>query len=364
MTQPPEGWSSPGGPTPPPPPGYLAGHGYGYGAPPPPGYGPPPPTAAPPWAQPGWGQPGFGAPVVVPGVIPLRPLALGELLDGAVKVVRRYPRPTFAMAGLLAVVTTVLNVLAVLAEDYSSLAEDLGTGGTSADPVVGGNLASLPAGLVGLLAGIVLTGFLVAVVGKAVLGHPTTFGEVWQQVRGRVLALVGLALLTGALSFGPILATVVLAVLLALLSPVLLVLGVPLVLAAIALGVHVYVRFSLAPAVLVLERATVRTSLTRSATLVKGDWWRCFAILLLVQVIASVVSSILTVPFLLIAGINAVANPAAGSVTLLFVVSQLGAGLTTLLVAPFAAGARGLLYVDRRMRAEGLDLTLQAAARG
>lgn len=361
MTQPPGSWSSPGGPAPEPPPAY----GYGYGTPPPPpGHPPPPPVAAPPWAQPGWGQPGFGAPQVTPGVVPLRPLTLGELLDGAVKVVRRYPRPTLGMSGLLAIVTTLLNVLAVLAQDYSSFAQDVrGNGTTGTDSTVSGNLASIPANVVGLLAGIVLTGFLVAVVGKAVLGHATSFGEVWRQVRGRILALIGLALLTGLLAFGPLVVGVVVAVLLALVSPVLLLLGIPLALASAALGVHLYVRFSLAPAVLVLERAGIRTSLRRSGVLVKGDWWRVFGILLLVQVIAGFVSSVLTVPFLVLAGVNAFANPEAGSFTLLFVVSQIGGGLATLLVSPFAAAARGLLYVDRRMRAEGLDLTLQAAAR-
>lgn len=362
MTQPPEGWSSPGGPAPEPPPAY----GYGYGTPPPPpGYPPPPPVAAPPWAQPGWGQPGFGAPQVTPGVVPLRPLTLGELLDGAVKVVRRYPRPTLGMSGLLAIVTTLLNVLAVLAQDYSSFAEDVTSGGSSgtSGTNVNGSLASIPANVVGLLAGIVLTGFLVAVVGKAVLGHPTSFGEVWQQVRGRILALVGLALLTGLLAFGPPVVGVLLAVLLGFLSPWLLLLGVPVALASVALGVHLYVRLSLAPAVLVLERAGIRTAMKRSGVLVKGDWWRVFGILLLVQVIAGFVSSVLTVPFLFLAGFNAFANPDAGSFTLLFVVSQIGGGVATLLVAPFAAAARGLLYVDRRMRAEGLDLTLQAAAR-
>jgi hypothetical protein len=298
-------------------------------------------------------------------VVPLRPLTLGELLDGAVKVVRRYPRPTLGMSGLLAIVTTLLNVLAVLAQDYSSFAEDV-TGSSASsgtDANVNGTVASIPANLVGLLAGIVLTGFLVAVVGKAVLGHATTFGEVWRQVRGRILALVGLALLTGLLSFGAVALGIVVAVVLGVLSPWLLFLGVPLALAAAAFGVYVYVRLSLAPAVLVLERAGIRTAMRRSGVLVKGDWWRVFGILLLVQVIAGFVSSVLTVPFLLVAGINAFANPDAGSFTLLFVVSQIGGGVATLLVAPFAAAARGLLYVDRRMRAEGLDLTLQAAAR-
>jgi len=43
--------------------------------------------------------------------------------------------------------------------------------------------------------------------------------------------------------------------------------------------------------------------------------------------------------------------------------TQVGGGIATFLVSPFSSGVRALLYVDRRMRAEGLDLTLQAAAR-
>jgi MFS family permease len=300
-------------------------------------------------------------------VVPLRPLTLGELLDGAVKVVRRYPRPTLGMSGLLAIVTTLLNVLAVLATDYSSLAEDVSGGSTSSEPDVGASVASIPANLVGLLAGIVLTGFLVAVVGKAVLGRPTSFRETWEQVRGRILALVGLALLTTLLVIAPLGLAVLVAVLLGAVSPWLLLLGVPLVLAGVALSVRLYVRLSLAPAVLVLERAGVRTAMRRSGALVgsalRGDFWRLLLALALVQLIAVFVTGVLTVPFAVLGGVNAVVNPDAGGFTLLFVVTQVGGGLASFLVSPFVAAARGLLYVDRRMRAEGLDLTLQAAAR-
>jgi MFS family permease len=300
-------------------------------------------------------------------VVPLRPLTLGELLDGAVKVVRRYPRPTLGMSGLLAIVTTLLNVLAVLATDYSSLAEDVSGGSTSSEPDVGASVASIPANLVGLLAGIVLTGFLVAVVGKAVLGRPTSFRETWEQVRGRILALVGLALLTTLLVIAPLGLAVLVAVLLGAVSPWLLLLGVPLVLAGVALSVRLYVRLSLAPAVLVLERAGVRTAMRRSGALVgsalRGDFWRLLLALALVQLIAVFVTGVLTVPFAVLGGVNAVVNPDAGGFTLLFVVTQIGGGLASFLVSPFVAAARGLLYVDRRMRAEGLDLTLQAAAR-
>ena len=40
---------------------------------------------------------------------------------------------------------------------------------------------------------------------------------------------------------------------------------------------------------------------------------------------------------------------------------DVGAGIAQTVVAPFTAGVRALLYIDRRMRAEGLDVSLMAA---
>jgi hypothetical protein len=297
--------------------------------------------------------------------VPLRPLTLGEILDGAVKVIRRYPKPTLGLSAVIAVLTTVLGLLIVIGSDYSSFADDVRSGGSSDDPFVNGaDIASIPVSVLGWLAGIVLTGFLVAVVGKAVLGQPASFGETWQQVRPRIWALLGLALITGLVAGGPVVVGVLLAVLLALASPVLLVIGIPLAIAAACLGVYLYVRISLASAALVLEKASVRSALTRSSVLVKGDWWRVFGILLLVQLISYVVSQVLVIPFAIIGGISLFTNPDEGGVTALFLLVQVGSGLASFLIGPFTSGARALLYVDRRMRAEGLDLTLQAAARG
>jgi hypothetical protein len=375
MNEPTEGWSTPGGDVPPPTPGY---------GPPPPGYGPPPAGqdqgygGQPGWTQPGWQgwqqgqqqtwQP-WSAPVVSPGVVPLRPLTVGEVLDGAVKVVRQYPRPTLAMSAIVAVVTTVFNLLALLAEDTSSLANDATSGSSSDsfntgfDSGVGG-LAGVPGTVFGALGGLVLAGFLVAVVGKAVLGRPTTFSETWQQVRPRIWALIGLAFLVGLVCAAPAVIGVILAVAMGVVAAPLLLIGVPLAIAGVVAGIYLYVRLSLSSSVLVLEKAGVRAAMRRSNVLVKGSWWRVCGILLLVQIISSVLTGVLTFPFLVLAGINAFANPDAGGFTVFLVVAQLGGGLATFLVSPFAAGARSLLYVDRRMRAEGLDLTLQAAAHG
>jgi hypothetical protein len=360
MTEPPAGWTSPSGePAAPatPPPAY--GYGPGYGTVP--GYG----------AAPGWGTPPpYGAPVgLKPGVVPLRPLTVGELLDGAVSIIRRYPRPTLGMSALVAVVTTVLKVAALLATDVSAFTSEVRSGRDSAGVGTtgsgGGSLGGIPGSVFGFLGGLVLTGALVVVVGKAVLGNPTSTGEVWRTVRGRLWALIGLALLTGLICGGVAAAGVGAAIGIGLVAgPLGLIVAIPLGIAGVLGSIYLYGRLSLAPAVLVLEKAGIRTALSRSGALVKGSWWRVFLILVLTSIISFFVAGILIVPFAIIGFITLFSSDAStGAAIALIVLTQVGAGLASFLVAPFTASVRALLYVDRRMRAEGLDLTLQAAAR-
>ncbi len=366
MTEPPGGWASPGSPDGPPPPAAPAGAPV-YGAP---VYGAPvdgsPASSAP---QPG--APLYGAPqqqygkawAPQPGVVPLRPLALGELLDGAIKIVRRHPRPTLGLSAVIAAVVTVLNVgLVLLLQTGDGLLSPATTGEDGNAQAVAANVGSVPGALLSYLAGILLTGMLVAVVGKAVLGQEAPTSQVWQAVRPRLWALLGVALLTGLLLTAPIVvAALVLALLLAIAGPITLILGVPLVIAAVLLSIHLYARLSLASAALVLEKTGIRTSLRRSATLVKGSWWRVFGTLVLTGIITAVIAGILTVPPTLIAGLLSVTSDS-GDATGLLVTQQVAAGLASVILAPFSAGVRALLYVDRRMRAEGLDVALQAAA--
>jgi len=118
-----QGYPPPGGGYPPPgygPPGYPPPAGYG----PPPGYGPPggypPPGYVPPgypppgYAPPGYGPPGYGppvAPALKPGVIPLRPLNLSDIFNGAVAYIRANPKATL---GLTTVVVVVAQLLALI----------------------------------------------------------------------------------------------------------------------------------------------------------------------------------------------------------------------------------------------------------
>ena len=354
------------------------------------GWGPPtptPPPATPGYGQPGYGQPGYGQPApgapgfgpppaqwrpdVKPGVVPLRPLGLGELLDGAVGVLRRYPRPTLGLSAVVAVVSTLANVLLLLTAfrpffDVDSAAAIESGNSDALEAAIGGAaVGGLLTFVLALLAGAVLTGILTAVVGRAVLGQPLSLGEAWAQVRPLLLKLVGVAFVVSGVAALPVLATVLVAgVSVAAGGAALLALGIPLVLGGFAAAAYLYVRLSLAPCAMVLEKVGIGTSLRRSSVLVKGDWWRVFGITLLTVVVAQFVAVVIQVPFELV-GYGSPGDLFSGADALstrALVASSIGSIISATLVTPFTSGVLALLYVDRRMRAEGLDVALAAAA--
>jgi hypothetical protein len=140
------------------------------------------------------------------------------------------------------------------------------------------------------------------------------------------------------------------------------VLGVLLFLVA---AVYLYVAFALAPPAVVLERQRVVSSLRRSRALVAGAWWRTFGILVLVNVIAQILAGIVSVPFSVAAVGTAFfsggdSNSPYEIVPLM--VTAIGSILAGAITWPFTAAATALLYVDLRMRREGLDMQLTRAA--
>ena len=352
MSEPPTGWSAPVG-------GWAS---PGAEQPPPAATVTPPPGSGPPQAWYGAPQTGYGGLPPGPGVVPLRPLGLGELLDGAIKIIRRYPRPTLGLSAAIAVVVTLINVIFALLLDAASPAT---TDRGSTDVFVVSSTAigtTLPGAVVGFLANLVLTGALVVVVGKAVLGQPAPTSEVWATVRPRLLPLLGLSVLIGLAVMVPSVVGIALAVALGVgIGAAALVLGIPLAILGMGLSAYLYVRLALAAPALVLEKAGIIAALRRSSVLVKGSWWRVFGVLLLASVIAAVISGIIGLPISLVALLTTGGRSASTSY---LVAQQIGAGIASVLVAPFSAGVRALLYVDRRMRAEGLDLALQAAVVG
>lgn len=367
------GWTTPGEPSQEPQHGQEPPYGQ------PPEYGQPEYGAQQYGAQ-QYGQPQYGqfAPrppaAVKPGIVPLRPLGLGELYDGAFQAIRRNPR---TMLGVAAVVVTILTVVDIgfqlaLAGSLSVLLDPAATTAPDVDELLGAlggfgvyALASLVLDLLGIS---LITGMLILSVSRAVLGQQMSLGELWTAIRGRLPALVGInivvALLVGAVFVVPI-ALGFAGLLVADWVGALLIIGGFLL--GTCLAFYFGVRTSMGVPALILEEAGVGTALRRTWELVRGSYFRVLGILLLTVVISFVTTLIISAPFGLVGGGLAVVNPddpltAAGLAPVQLVLSGIGGIIASTIVYPFTAAVTALLYIDLRMRREGLDVELARAA--
>jgi hypothetical protein len=122
--------------------------------------------------------------------------------------------------------------------------------------------------------------------------------------------------------------------------------------------------FAVVPAVIVLEGASVTAAFRRSWRLVTKDFWRTLATLVLATVISLLLGLMLVLPFFIVGGLLGVGVFASDTGSLAAIALSAAAGLVSgTVTAPFIACVRGLLYVDRRIRAEGLDIALAQNAR-
>lgn len=118
-------------------------------------------------------------------------------------------------------------------------------------------------------------------------------------------------------------------------------------------GIIVAVWFSLYQQVVVLEGKGASASLSRSKQLVKGNFWRATAVVLVVYLITGTIGQLVAIPF------NALGvlllGPEVGTL-----IGNLGSMLISALVMPYSFIATTLLYFDLRARKEGYDLELMA----
>ncbi|QEU93981.1 hypothetical protein CP970_26510 [Streptomyces kanamyceticus] len=374
---PPAQWSPPSTPgpgqTPPPPPPPPA-QGGGWGGQRPGGPGAPGGTGGPGGYR-GWGAWQGPPPAAKPGVIPLRPLGVGEILDGAVSTMRAHWRTVLGISLTVAVLTEVVVVLLqglVLNDtvDTDALNDPSATLGELTRAMGDTMLSSGVVLVITLLGTIVATALLTMVTSRAVLGKSVTTSEAWQDSRPQLARLFGLTLLIPLIGVAIVGVGVLPGLLIALAGASdagasLAILGG---LAATVAALWIVVRFSLASPALMLEKQGVKKSLARSVKLVRGSWWRVFGIQLLAAIIANVVASIIVIPFTFIAGalsgegVTGFLDNAGDLGWTFLIVSGVGSVIGSMLTFPITAGVTVLLYIDQRIRREALDLELARAA--
>lgn len=266
-----------------------------------------------------------------PGLIPLRPLLLGDVFSGAWRLLRAHWNVLVpvALLGNLISAATVLGILAGLDDTDAYFSSDW------LEQVMAGTRTGVPGAvlwpavaglLIGLLTTTLTAGLATVFAADDSLGRPSSAATAFARLRGRWPALLGtafaVALLVGVgftLFFVP---------------------------GLIALAV-----FLLATPAAALEKAAPPMALGRSAELSRGMRWRLLGVFVLAMLVAGLVSGLLS---------SVVPMPATmGGLTVGLLASSLIGAVTT----PWIAGVVALLYIDTRIRKEGLAPVLIRAAR-
>ncbi|QDW64130.1 hypothetical protein [Oerskovia sp. KBS0722] len=323
--------------------------------------------------QPGYGPPSFAGkpyapPADKPGIIPLRPLSLGEIFDGAFGAIRANPKVMLGMSATVIAVATIvgfgLGVLISgifspqLARIEAELTVEMGadaTGLTEMFPLLG---ASMVSSVVLALAMPVVNGLLITSVGQSVIGRKASAGEVWAQAKSKIWPLLGFSILW-SIAFGAAWFVYLLLTVLAFTADVGLGVAVAL-LGLLALAVFsgwFLVRTLLVPPAMVLEGQGFASGVKRGWTVSRGSFWRLLGIYLLASVAVGTITWLVSQPFGIIGGMVSLMSMFA-----MYAIVAVGSIVTGVISAVFLAGVVSLLYIDVRMRREGLDVELTAAA--
>jgi hypothetical protein len=269
---------------------------------------------------------------VIP-VSELRPLAVGEIVDSAFKLLRRNARILYPISVVVLVPVGILQAVLLASQgasiDFAPLLDPTITP-TQAEQAFSGFLDSylaLAAGtLVSFMAGLLVQGGTTWAVAAAYEGNPPGWKTALRQGFRRFPAVFVAVLAIGIAS------------------------TVGLVF-CLAPGVFLFICWSVAIPALVHERLGPFSAMRRSYRLVRRRFWPAMGAVILAYLVYYVLSQIVSA-----AAVAATFIGLATSTDYSLFPSLLASELVSVLVVPFIACVVTVLYFDLRIRAEGYDL--------
>lgn len=354
--------------------GYATPQATGYGAQP--AYG----------AQPGYNaQPGASGYSTTnrwgwqskPGIIPLRPLTIGDLFSGAFEAIRSNPKVLF---GFTIVIMLFVSLIASVSILVSGLGYESVTGAANdpqalqqsmndrANALLLRTITNMVQWLSTFAGTSILTGLLAATVSQLTVGKNLTMSEAWAMTRKRLGSLFGSFALTAVITTAPIVLWIV-----AVFASLAALMGGNddlwwLVLVAFAAIIPIFiliyffqVKLLFAPMCVVLEEIGPVESLKRSWSLVKGEFWPTLGRFMLVNIVVGFIGGFMGFVIGLIGTVitlavtNDPSSPIGLAISMFFV--MLGSGL----LLPFTAAFETLMYTDLRIRKENFAAVLAQA---
>ena len=252
----------------------------------------------------------------------LRPLSVSELLD---RTFHLYRRNFLVFVGIMAVPQLFFLLLRL-----TSVAT------LTVRPLAAFNPIGLLAGLCSYVALEVSAAATVMAVSNLHLDRPVSIGSAFAASRGSMLRVIWI-------SFAVAIAA-----------------GIGLIFLIVP-GIYLWLMWSLAVPVTVLEGGGLNVSTRRSQALTRGSRGRIFVIYLLMIVLAVIVSLVFQMPLGILVALMRHGNPAQ-TIALIAAVSGIGNFISTVLVGPLATIALTLIYYDQRVRKEGFDLQLMMSS--
>lgn len=266
----------------------------------------------------------------------LRPLGIGEIIDVAIKVYRaRFGVLVRSVAVVLAPVFVLSALIRISLPASDDLFRETQPGATpEVDfhklwPFIAGTAIIV---VLAYLASQIATGACFKAISGAYLDEEASWRDSLRFARSKLGALVWLSFLTAVC-----------------IIPGLLLCLVP--------GIYLWVAWTVAAPVLLLEDVHGWKAMKRSRQLVKGRFWPTVAVVLLVGILTGIVQAVFV-------GILAGVVSVSGNEVALAVADAIGQTASGVLTTPLSAAVLTVLYFDLRVRKEGFDLELLSRRMG
>ncbi len=291
--------------------------------------GPPPSTS--------YGYDPYGGPPLVKagdartGPLPFHPMGVGDVLDGAFKLLKANARTILLIVAAIIVPLQFISAFAVRDQVgvgvLNLLRDPTLLEGSNPDVGLGGSIVSLISSFLGLLTGPLIDGAVCLVCARSYVGGEMTAGVALRRALRRFLPLLAASFLAGMIK------------------------GLGLLLCVLPGLLAIALYSAVTPAVMLEDLGPIK-AMRRSWRLLQPRMWPVLGIAILARIIAGLLGNLL-------GGVPSLAGTfLGGSFAWLFI--ALGSVLSSLVSAPIVAIVSTLLYFDGRIRNEGFDLQMMA----